>query len=284
MLVDALSATFRALSFLALFQATGASIFIALFGRQLVRTRDILHRGALLATLAATPLLVAHYALEAARMGGELSAVLDASLQSLALHSTMSTALLSRVVGLTLIVIGLLRRGRFERALLLLGSALVVLAFTTVGHTTTHAPRSVLALLLAFHVAVAALWFGALAPLAAVSAREPSALAAVIVSRFSRLAVWLVPGLFVAGVLLATLLLPNVRALGSDYGRLLLAKATGFAMVMGLAALNKWRLGPALAHGDARVIRAFQRSLIAEYVLLAAVLCVTAVLTTFYSP
>ena len=37
MLVDALSTTFRALSFLALFQATGTSIFIALFGRQLVR-------------------------------------------------------------------------------------------------------------------------------------------------------------------------------------------------------------------------------------------------------
>lgn len=284
MLVDALSATLRALSFLALFQATGTSIFIALFGPQLLRTRDLLHRVALLAALAAMPLLVAHYALEGARMGGELSAVLDASLQRLALHSTMSAALLLRVLGLALVIIGLVRRGRLETPLLLLGSALVVLAFTTVGHTTTHAPRSVLALLVAFHVAVAALWFGALAPLAAVSAREPAVLAAAIVRRFSRLAGRLVPGLFAAGVLLATLLLPNVRALGSDYGRLLLAKVTGFAALMGLAALNKWRLGPALAHGDARIIRAFQRSLIAEYVLLAAVLCVTAVLTSFYSP
>ena len=284
MLADALSATFRALSFLALFQATGTAIFIALFGRQVMRTRDILHQVALLAALAATPLLVAHYALEAARMAGELSGALDASLQSLVFHSTMTTALLLRVVGLALIVIGLVRRGRLETPLLLLGSALVVLAFTTVGHTTTNAPRGVLALLLAFHVAVAALWFGALAPLAAVSAREPAALAAAIVRRFSRLAGGLVPGLFAAGVLLATLLLPNVRALGSDYGRLLLAKATGFAVLMGLAALNKWRLGPALAQGDTRVIRAFRRSLIAEYVLLAMVLCVTALLTTFYSP
>jgi putative copper resistance protein D len=61
-------------------------------------------------------------------------------------------------------------------------------------------------------------------------------------------------------------------------------KVAGFAVLMGFAALNKWRFGPALSRGDARATAAFRRSLAAEYVLIAAVLSVTAVLTSFYSP
>jgi len=53
---------------------------------------------------------------------------------------------------------------------------------------------------------------------------------------------------------------------------------------MALASLNKWRLGPALATGNARAGSAFRQSLIAEYVLICAILSATAALTTFYSP
>jgi putative copper export protein len=54
-----------------------------------------------------------------------------------------------------------------------------------------------------------------------------------------------------------------------------------FAVLMGLAALNKWRYGPACAAGEAR---AFRRTVIVEYVLVCLVLAVTATMTTFYSP
>ena len=70
----------------------------------------------------------------------------------------------------------------------------------------------------------------------------------------------------------------------TGYGISLLAKFAGFAVLMGLAAVNKWRLGPAIAGGDARVLASFRRSLAIEYVLICAVLSVTAVMTTFYSP
>ena len=79
-------------------------------------------------------------------------------------------------------------------------------------------------------------------------------------------------------------LLPDLAALGSSYGRLLIVKVFGFTILMGLAALNKWRFGPALGRDDGRVVKAFQRSVLAELTLIVAVLCVTAALTTFYSP
>jgi len=93
-----------------------------------------------------------------------------------------------------------------------------------------------------------------------------------------------VPGLLIAGLLLATVLLPNVAALRTPYGRLLIVKVIGFSTLMVFAAWNKWRLGPAVARGDVRAARSLRLSLAAEYALIAAVLCVTAVLTMLYSP
>ena len=83
---------------------------------------------------------------------------------------------------------------------------------------------------------------------------------------------------------MAVLLLPSVSALSEPYGELLIAKVVGFAVLMGLAAANKWRLGPALVHGSVQTGRWFRRSVAAEYVLIAAVLTITAVMTSFFSP
>jgi putative copper export protein len=108
--------------------------------------------------------------------------------------------------------------------------------------------------------------------------------AATAINAFSAMALWIVPMLFVAGVALAALLLPDLATLRTTYGQLLIVKVAGFVLLMGLAALNKWRLGPPIATGDVRVASVFRGSLKAEYVLIAGVLSVTAVLTSLYSP
>jgi putative copper resistance protein D len=79
-------------------------------------------------------------------------------------------------------------------------------------------------------------------------------------------------------------LLHHIAELESAYGLLLLAKFTGFTALIGLAALNRWRLGPAVATGNMAAIRSFRRSLGVEYVFFAGVLSVTALMTTLYSP
>jgi putative copper export protein len=93
-----------------------------------------------------------------------------------------------------------------------------------------------------------------------------------------------VPVILLAGVAMAALLLPNLAALREPYGRLLIAKVVGFALLMGLAAANRWRLGPAMVERRTGSERRFRRSLAAEFVLIAAILTITAVMTSFFSP
>src|SRR5205823_4919182 len=82
----------------------------------------------------------------------------------------------------------------------------------------------------------------------------------------------------------AAVLLPDFAALLAPYGLLLGAKLMLFAALMGLAALNRLRLTPALARGEPGALPRLRGSLAAEYVLICAVLTVTAVLTGFFSP
>ena len=281
MLVDGLSAGLRALSFIALFQATGAVIFLALFGALMVRTRSAVRRLAGVSAVFAIVLLILQYLLEAARMGGELAGVMDGELQGLALHSPAAIALAFRVIGLAVLVLGL-RIGRDW--LSLVAVVIVLVGFTTMGHTATHSPRWLLALLLLAHLLVVAFWFGSLVPLRLASSHEPAPIAGAAIAAFSIAASWIVPALFVAGLALAVVLVGSLAGLRTAYGQLLIAKVVGFALLMGLASLNKWRLGPAVASGDVRRSRSFRHSLQIEYVLIAAVLTVTAVMTTFFSP
>jgi copper resistance protein D len=284
MAIDILSATLRALGFVALFQAGGIVLFLALGQHELPATEPALRRLGILAALLAAIVLIAQYVLEAAHMSGELGGVLDPTLQGLLMRSAASVTLSWRVLGLLLIVAGLRRRGPEGTVAGVIGAVIVLAAFTFVGHTTSSAQRWLLSPVLLAHLSVVAFWFGALLPLYLVSRREPVQTSARTVMQFSRRAVWLVPGIFVAGLVLAAGLLPDLAALRRPYGLLLMVKVIGFCALMLLAALNKWRFGPALQSGGVAAGRRLRYSLGAEYALIVAILCVTAVMTTFYSP
>jgi putative copper export protein len=281
--VDALSVILRALSFVALFQAAGIAIFLALADHPLATESALRRLGARFA-LFALILVIAQYALEAARMSGDFAGAMDPTLQRVVLHTGASVALSWRVLGLTLILIGLWQRGVSRAMVAALGVVLLLAAFTFVGHSAKEGQRWLLSLLLLGHLFAVAFWFGALGPLYLISAREPPAVAARVVEEFSARAVWLVPGLLLAGLGMAVVLLPNLAALRTPYGQLLIAKAIGFSALMGLAGLNRWRWGPLLAQGAADSSRAFRRSVAGEFGLIVVVLCITAVLTMFYSP
>ena len=131
-------------------------------------------------------------------------------------------------------------------------------SFVLTGHTAVH-QRRLLAPLLILHVSIVAFWFGSLGPLRLVLRLEPPATAAAVLTRFSVAAVWLVPLIAVAGAGMALLLLPDVAALRQPYGLALLTKASLFALLMALAAMNRLRLVPALA-GAAGASRCVARS------------------------
>ena len=284
MLPDIVSVVLRALSFIALFQAAGAAIFIAGFGRELTHSLAPISRLGRRTAVAALVLVLAHYSLEAARMAGNFSGMSDANLQGMVLHSASAAMVALRALGLLLIAIGLQRSGEWRMVLSVIGATLAVTSFALMGHTTVHSARWILALMLIVHLLVVAFWFGALLPLYVASRREILPAAARVIDAFSRLAAWLVPGILLAGLVMAVLLIPQMATFAEPYGELLIAKLVGFALLMGLAAANKWRFGPAIARGEARALRLFRRAVVFEYVLISTVLAITAVMTTFFSP
>ena len=89
-----------------------------------------------------------------------------------------------------------------------------------------------LAILLIVHFVIVAFWFGALLPLHTISHNESSDSASRVVDDFSRIAVWLVPVILVAGVLMAALLVDRWMVFRESYGLLLLAEVVVFAALM----------------------------------------------------
>jgi putative copper resistance protein D len=279
---DLLSVIVRALGFTALFQAAGAGFFLAAFGDSVPGARTTIRRVAQGSAALGALLILAHLGLDAARLSGDFSGLWDQDLQQLAWSSRSGISQLVQVLGLCMVLASLWKPQLRHAAWASVGGGVAIGGFLITGHTSTHALRLVLAPLLALHLLVVGFWFGSLAPLALVIRLESRATAAALLRRFSAVAAWLVPLIAVAGLAMAWLLAGSIDVLGKPYGELLIAKLSGFGLLMVLAVYNKWRLTPAF--GAARSNRSLGRSIAAEYVLIVAVLSVTAVLTTFYSP
>ena len=280
---DTVSVILRSASFIALFQAAGMVLFIAMFGRRLEASLPALRRITTLTAIAAAAFLIGQYALEAARMADDMAGIADPSLQMLAMHSASSAVLVLRLLGLSVIV-GALGRGDLGMTVSVIGAAGVIASFLLIGHTAAHPFRWALASLLLLHLLIVAFWLGALPPLYLATRRESALIAAKVTDSFSRVAAWAVPGIFAVGLLMGLVLVRHLAEFRLAYGISLLSKAGGFALLMGLAALNKWRLGPAIASGNPESLRAFRSSLIVEYLLIGTVLSITAAMTTLFSP
>jgi putative copper resistance protein D len=308
-LSDILSVVARAVSFVLVFQAAGAVFFAAAFGPALTISLTGIRKLTRATALAAICAVAAHYVLESARMAGDMSGILDGSLQAQVWNSSSGAAFAVRILGLLLIFAGARTApgrlaasrffagaapsrpfavGRFSArgftSVGVAGAMLVAVSFTLTGHTSTNPRRWLLAPLLLAHLLIVAFWFGALWPLCLVTLRESQERVARVITVFSAAAVWLVPLILVAGVAMAALLLPNIAALTQPYGELLIVKVGLFAVLLCFGAFNKWRFGPAIGRGDPLAAQRFRRVTLSEFGLIAAVLSVTAVMTSIFSP
>jgi putative copper export protein len=266
-----------------MFQAVGIFTFTVLFRSHAQLPSNELRSTARWLAIAALLLICVHQLLEPARMTGDFMGVTELPLQRRTLLSATGLANGLRMAGLLAVIFACTKPGRRFVGLGLTGGVLVACSFPAIGHTSINPLRDVLAPLLALHLWVVAFWFGALWPLHRVTRLESQA-AAAIVTRFSEVAAWIVPGIALAGIALAAAIVPTWNAMGTTYGMLLSVKATGFAVLMALAVLNKFKLGPALARGSRNAHQALRASLVLEFILIAGVLAVSATMTTMFSP
>lgn len=283
-LADGIALALRGASFVAVLQAAGIAMFLWLYRHQLQPAlRPVAALGAL-SNAAGLGLSLAQQLTEPARLAGSLLGVWDPSLQTMLLTSDAGKATGLRLLGLSLLLLSNTSARRVPSAAAPVGAGLIAISFAAMGHTATDEQRWLLAPLLVAHVAVVAFWFGALLPLRITVATEVPAIAGRVVAQFSHLATLLVPSILLAGLIIAALLLPDLASVTTPFGRLLLIKVAGFAALMALAAANKWRFAPRIETGDAHAATVLRRSLVAEWLIIVAVIGVTTLLTGLFSP
>ena len=269
--------------------AAGAVLFRLAFPGLPDPERRAASRMGAIAAWVAIVLALVQWPLQAGYLGGgNGAAAFDPMLLGMVFEGAQGTRLLLAVTGLLLVQAILLDARRLwglGYGLSLAGVLLVMLAFVQVGHTLNE-PRWLLGGLLVVHLLAAAFWVGSLWPLYRLAGHSPGGADAIrILERFGRVAVFGVGLLVLAGIVLAALLLGGVAPLfTTGYGQFLLGKLLILALLLLLAAANKWRLVPALERGEPRAAQRLRRSIALEIGLVGLILLITAVLTAASSP
>jgi len=166
-------------------------------------------------------------------------------------------------------------------ALWLLASVVLAWSFAVFGHVVNLPLTG--QLLIVVHLLCIAMWVGSLYGLLHLCRHLDTATLMVFMRAYGNVGWFMIGGLLVSGLVLAWQLVGSLAALtGSGYGRLLLLKLGLVSLMMGLGAMNRFRLVPGLGKSDG--VARLQRSIRAECVLAVLVLAVTAVLTTVTGP
>ncbi|GAA3552048.1 copper resistance CopC/CopD family protein [Nocardioides daeguensis] len=277
------------LDYAALLLAGGLAVFLAWTARGVrlpdeVRRRVVrlLRASALAAVLAAAlavPLAGAY------QLGSGLGELLDPASFDPGLVQDDLVVLVLQAAGLG-VAVGAAGRARSSLAVDLV-TALAVWSPALVGHTRAYEPSTLLVVTDALHLSAGAVWLGGLTGLAltlpAVAGRPRDA--AQLIARFSAVAAGLLVALAVTGVLMGWRIVGAWTPLVEEtWGRLLLVKFALVLVVVALAAHNRFRLVPRVAgdggHEQRRLAAGLvRRTVVAEAVVLVAVLGVTGFLT-----
>ena len=161
-----------------------------------------------------------------------------------------------------------------------IGALFIVMSFTLTGHTTNgNIPVS--AGLIALHLFAVSFWLGALWPLYQ-QARQLKVDELILTAEiFGKQAMLVVPMLLLSGLILSVFLVGSITALFTTaYGLFLIGKVTLVVLLLGLAALNKYRFIPALRDNEPDALNHFVSSVRLEVLLFSGILLITAVLTS----
>ncbi|HEV7878822.1 copper resistance CopC/CopD family protein [Bradyrhizobium sp.] len=209
-------------------------------------------------------------------LGLPLSGILTAAPWQAAIATTLGPSL---AVAAAAIGLGFLAQrspaGNFARAASVLAMTGIGVALASSGHAGTAPPQWLTRPAVFLHAVGVAYWVGALVPLLAMLHQKSANLIAVL-HRFSRGAVPVVGGLVLTGIALAIVQLESFHALiDTQYGWILSIKVALVILLLGIAALNRFRLTPVLA-SDRKNTQPLARSVLFECAIVIGVLAVVA--------
>ena len=282
---DAAAIAAKALTYAFSLTASGGAIFIVVFSpflraderTQIVKMSVLLAIFAIVFTALRLPII-------AATLGGDLFSMMDFPLLRFAVESSEGQAAGVRVAGLVLILFLVIPTSA-TAAVAALGAALVSASFAFTGHSLSLDRGLLPQVLVTLHLLAVSYWLGAFFPLRYVTYRPDPPGVAEVMKRFGDIALYIVGALMFAGIVLLWIMLGTPLLLfDSDYGRAVVVKLLFVAGLLGLAAVNKRVLTPALARGDISALQRLRNSITAEMVMAGLILIVTATFTTIVGP
>ncbi|UWR12031.1 copper resistance D family protein [Sulfitobacter mediterraneus] len=260
--------------YLGLMTAAGTVMATCMF--RLDRTRGLAAAFAVVGLMAT----ILAFSLRGANLTGNVSGMTDPEMLGLLWTTPVGTALLLRLVGLSLLIAGLFM-GRLGMWISMLGGIIAIWSFDHIGHVSSR-DTTLLEIALTLHLLAVALWIGVLTPLKRLASSPATYTSAADVGhRFGVVAMVTVPALIIAGGYMGYELAGSLEALvGTGYGQALIIKMLLVGLLLGLAAANKLRFIPALRAGDPAAAGHLSKSISVEWLVILAVLGTTAVLTT----
>ena len=255
---------------------TAAGTVMAMLMFRLDRTRGLAAAFAVLGLVAT----IFTFSLRGANLTGDARGMTNPEMLGLLWATPVGTAFQLRLLGLSLLIVGLLM-GRVGTWVSVLGGVIAIYSFSHVGHISSR-ETILLDIALSLHLLAVALWIGVLTPLKRLaSSPNTYASAASVGHRFGVVASVTVPVLIIVGGYMSYQLVESFPALiGTGYGQALIIKVLLVGLLIGLAAANKLRFVPALRSGDPVGASHLSKSISAELFIILAVLGMTAVLTT----
>ena len=261
--------------------ALGGPLFIATFREAPKEVLRVARAIAIAAAFLCIVLLALRFGIRSARISGMgMDGMTDRMMLWIIWESPLGSAAVLRSFGV-LLILAIAFGGTIASIIALIGSVLIAVSYTQVGHSLGD-PRWALAILLTLHLLAIGLWVAAFAPLH--KAARPG-LDVAILYRFGKIASITVPMLALLGLVFAWFMSGSIAAMISTaYGWTLLIKVIFFSGLLGLAALNKVKLVPALESGDAIAASKLRRSIKIEGLFVLLILISTATLTSLTTP
>ncbi len=259
----------RILASFTLLTAVGGAAFLAWIAAAPVAGAAMLTAGLALFGLATVVLSAGLQGLDALDL--PLARLGDAAVWRAGASGSFGDAAALSGMAFVLTLLALRWRGWNARLLSLGAVVSLGTAFAVSGHAATAEPRALSGAAVWLHGVSLALWIGALLPLAIAVGRRDAAPATL--RRFSKTIPLAIVALLISGIALAAIELGRIDALWqSEYGRVLIAKLALVCVLLALALWNRLRLTPLLLAGEAPAVRRMRASIVAELVLVIAIL------------
>lgn len=271
----------KALEYCAALMALGGPLFIVVFREAPEEVLRLARTISLCAALVCVAVLALRFGIRAARISGMgIDGMTDRVMLKIIWESPLGSAATMRAIGAFLVLMSVMG-GAIASVVSLIGSVLIAISFTQVGHSLSE-PRWLLSGLLTLHLLAVGFWVAALMPLHRAAALETGG---ALLSRFGRVASMTVPMLALVGLVFAYLMTGSLSALFTTaYGWTLLLKVSFFAVLLALAAKNKFSLVPALATESESAVKRLRRTIKIEGLAVLMILTTTASLTTITTP